>query len=170
MLEFLFNQLLLAKRKIEIIRSDSSLSRDQKNEIISNVTLDDGSSFDDLCLNFTVPGSDIELIDGGRDVILSPHNIDLYLEKLCAQKDQMAPLHQCEGIRQGFDQVLSPGTIELLLPEKLKKSICCDPFKRWTMDELHKYCDYENSQSVQFLFECLASFDAGNQRLFLKFA
>ena len=37
------------------------------------------------------------------------------------------------------------------------------------MDYLLENCTYDNSQSIQFLFQCLASFDVGHQRLFLKF-
>ena len=80
MLETLFEQLLPVKRKIEAIRADVGLSQRQKQEIISNLTFDDGNSFDDLYLNFTVPGTIIELIEGGRDAILSPHNIDLFFK------------------------------------------------------------------------------------------
>ena len=57
MLESLFRQLLPIKRKIETIRSDVYLSQLQKQEIISKLTFDDGNSFDDLCLNFCVPGA-----------------------------------------------------------------------------------------------------------------
>ena len=170
MLESLFKQLLPIKRKIEVIKSEVGLSERQKHEIISNLTFDDGNSFDDLCLNFTVPGTDVELMEGGHEVILAPHNIDLYLEKLCARKVQMDPLCQFEAIRSGFDQVLSLERVEIFLPEELRQLICCDQFKRWTTNELRKYCVYnENSQSVQFLFQCLASFDIENQKMFLKF-
>ena len=169
MLESVFKQILPVKRKIESIRSEIGLSQHQKHEIISNLTFDDGSSFNDLRLNFTAPGTDAELMEGGREVILSPHNIDLYLKKLCAYKVQMEPTQQFEAVRRGFDQVLSLERVEIFLPHELKRLICCDQFKRWTMDELLKHCVYEDSQSVQFLFHCLASFDIENQKMFLKF-
>ena len=41
-----------------------------------------------LCLNFTDLGTDVELIEGGRNIILSPKNIDLYLKKLCSLRDK----------------------------------------------------------------------------------
>ena len=169
MLKSLYKQLLPVKRKIETIRSEISYSHSQKQEIISNLTFDDGTSFDDLCLNFTVPGTDVELIEGGHEVILSPHNIDLYLERLCAYKIDMEPRLQFQAIRRGFDQILSLERVEIFLPRELKRLICCGQFKRWTMDELLKYCVYEDSQSVQFLFQCLVSFDIGHQKMFLKF-
>ena len=87
------------------------------------MTFDDGSSFDDLCLNFTVPGMDIELIEGGRNIILSPQNTDLYLEKLCAYIDQSYPKYPYKDFRQGFDQALPLGSIELFFPEELKKIV-----------------------------------------------
>ena len=67
-LETLFKQLLAVKRKVEIIRAEVGLSQRQKQEIISNLTSDDGNSFDGLCLNFIVPGTNVELIERGRDV------------------------------------------------------------------------------------------------------
>ena len=79
-------------------------------------------------------------------------------------------VHQFEVMRRGFNQVLLPGAIELLLTDELKRLICCDQFKRWTVDELRKYCVNEDSKSVQFLFQCLASFDVEKQKMFLKFA
>ena len=67
LLESVFKQLLPFKRKVEDIRSDGILSQCQKQEMIVNLTFDDGNSFDDLL-------------------------------------------------------------------------ICCDQFKRWTVDKLCKYC------------------------------
>ena len=169
MIETLFKQLLPVKRKVESIRAEVGLSPRQKQEIISNLTFDDGNSFDDLCLNFTVPGTNIELIEGGRDVLLSPNNIDLYFEKLCAHKVQRYSANQCEAIRDGFYKVLSPENIAFLLPEELKRLICGDEIQRWTEKDLSKCCKYIESPSVQFLFQCLASFDAKKQKLFLRF-
>ena len=68
LLETLFKQLLAVKRKVEVIRVEVGLSQRQKQEIISNLTSDDGNSFDGLCLNFIVPGTNVELIERGRDV------------------------------------------------------------------------------------------------------
>ena len=169
MLDSLFKQLLPVKRKVEAIRAEVGLSQRQKQEIISNLTFEDGSSFDDLCLNFTVPGTDIELIEGGSDVLLSPQNINLYLEKLCAHKLQLDPASQFEAIREGFDEVLPYGNIDLLLPVELKDLVCCDDFQRWTEVDLLSHCDYDDSRSVRYLFRCLASFDTKRQRLFLRF-
>ena len=169
MIETLFKQLLPVKRKVESIRAEVGLSPRQKQEIISNLTFDDGNSFDDFYLNFTVPGTNIELIEGGRDVILSPHNIDLYCEKLCALKVQLYSANQFEAIRDGFDKVFSPGNIDFLLPEELKRLICGDEIQRWTEKDLSECCVYMESPSVQFLFQCLASFDAKRQKLFLRF-
>ena len=64
----LFKQLLAVKRKVEVIRAEVGLSHRQKMEIISNLTSDDGNSFDGLCLNFIVPSTNVELIERGRDV------------------------------------------------------------------------------------------------------
>ena len=76
---------------------------------------------DDLCPNLTVPGTDVELMEGG----LSPHNIDSCLKKLCDRNVEMEPKHQFEAIRLGFDKVLSLGKIELFYAEELKQLICC---------------------------------------------
>ena len=169
MIETLFIQLLPVKRKVDSIRAEVGLSPRQKQEIISNLTFDDGNSFDDLCLNFTVPGTNIELIEGGRDVLLSPNNIDLYFEKLCVHKVQLYSSNQFEAIRDGFHKVFSPGNIDFLLPEELKRLICGDEIQRWTENDLSICCLYDESPSVQFLFQCLESFDAKRQKLFLRF-
>ena len=121
-LETLFKQLLAVKRKVEIIRAEVGLSHRQKMEIISNLTFDDGNPFDDLCLNFIVPGTNVELIEGGRNLILFPHNIDLYFETLCAHTVQLQQRseYKLKAIRDGIDEVLSPANIDLLSPEEFK--------------------------------------------------
>ena len=170
-LEPLFKQLLEVKRKVEVIRAEVGLSQRQKKEIISNLTFDDGNSFDDLCLNFIVPGTNVELIEGGSDVFLSPHNIDLYIETLCAHTVQLQQRseYKLKAIRDGIDEILSPANIDLFLPKEFKELICGEEFQRLTEKDLNMFCDYDESPSIQFLFQCLASFDAKRQRLFLRF-
>ena len=65
-----------------------------------------------------------------------PHNIDSYLDKLSAHRAQLDPVNQFMAIRLGFDEVLSPGSVDLLFPEELKEIFCCDEFQRWTMKDL----------------------------------
>ena len=169
MLESLFKDLLQVKRHIEVIRSLPNLTEKHKQEMITNFRFTDGSSFDDLYLNFTVPGTNIELIEGGRDVALSVHNIDLYLEKLHAYKVQYDPTtHQFAIIREAFDKVLKFEAMDMFLPHEIHEKIC-NPFKKWSVEELRRICSYVQSQSVEYLFECLASLDAEEQKLFLKF-
>ena len=172
LLKSIFAQLLSVKRKVEIIRSESNLSERTKRELINNLPFDDSSSFDDLCLNFTVPGSDVELMEGGRYVLLSPNNIDLYLDKLRHHKLELAPEseHQFAAIMHGFDQTLLSGSIDMFSPEEIKHLIFCEQFKRLTTEDLHAHCVHDNSQSVQFLFESLDSLGVEEQKSFLKFA
>ena len=172
LLKSIFAQLLSVKRKVEIIRSESNLSERTKRELINNLPFDDSSSFDDLCLNFTVPGSDVELMEGGRYVLLSPNNIDLYLDKLRHHKLELAPEseHQFAAIMHGFDQTLLSGSIDIFSPEEIKHLIFCEQFKRLTTEDLHAHCVHDNSQSVQFLFESLDSLGVEEQISFLKFA
>lgn len=170
LLESIFKELISVKKKVETIRLDDNYTEHEKQGFISNLTFDDGSSFDDLYLNFTIPGTEIELIDDGYNVILSPHNIDLYFEKLCIYKKRPEQFSQFSSFNDGIESVLPKGSLELFFPEELKELICCEEFKKWTAEELRKFCIYKDSQSVQYMFDCLASFDVEEQKLFLKFA
>ena len=170
-LESIFKQLISVKRKIETIRLNDNYTEHEKQRLINDLTFDDGSSFEDLYLNFTVPGTEIELIENGRDVILSIHNMEIYLDKLCNYKFRLDPINQYSDIRVEFEQVLfALLAVDLFYPNELRNLICCEHFQKWAVEDLRKFCIYTDSQSVQYLFECLASFDFEEQQLFLSFA
>ena len=48
---------------------------------IKGLQYDDGCNFEDLMINFTMPGyPDMELVEGGKDQFLDQFNIEKYIE------------------------------------------------------------------------------------------
>ena len=98
--------------------------------------------------------------------MLSPHNIDLYFEKLYIHKDDL--YFSLKFLLSDLYWM----RFYLLVRnyyEKLKNVICCEQCIKWTLEDLRTYCQYDDSQSVQFILECLAILGVKEQKLFLKF-
>ena len=167
----LIEQLLTVKRKKSAILNDASLTKESKHSLIEKLDFKEGCSFDDLSINFTIPGTDIELMDGGKNVMLTPLNLGDYLERLGEKVIHKDIYLSIESAFQTF------GTIHdfsMFLPEELESLVCGSRLEPWTVDGLKSTLNFTNgftteSMAVQYFLEVLASFNTDEQRLFLQF-
>lgn len=164
-------QLLLVKRKKSIILSQPSLTMEDKQSLVEKLEFQNNCTFEDLAISFTIPGTDIELMDGGKNVMLSSLNIDEYLERL-GQKmisdDIFSPFVE------GFLNVIEHHHLDMFLPDELESLFCGSRLEPWNVDELKLHVKFINgftaeSRTVGYLLETLASFNTYEQRLFLQF-
>ena len=172
--EFL-DSFISIKRRKAAIESDSTLNYEEKQKKIEDLTFDDGTSLEDLCMDFTVPGQpDITLMEGGENVLLSPSNVDDYLEKLGSLVMKDGHKEKCFSFLNGFDSVLAHTILNMFLPEEIQLLVCGEPVEAWTVDYLRSYCAYLDEASyeslaAEYLLEVLANLNDTEKRLFLKF-
>ena len=162
-----------ALREKWCIRNDDSLSTEEQNQAMSNITCD-GCSFEDLFVNFTLPGfPDIEMIEGGSEKILDIDNLEEYLRLIIWWLLYRNPHKIIEQVACGFDKILNPDVIRCFYPHEFDKLLCGLVKEEWTVDYLKKNCELNDftleTAVVQNLFEVLSSLSASDQRLLLQF-
>ena len=162
-----------ALREKWCIRIDDSLTIEEQNQSISNITCD-GCSFEDLCVNFTLPGfPDIEMMEGGSETLLNIDNLENYLQLLIWWLLYDNPKRSMEEIRKGFKRILDPSLTKYFYPDEFEELLCGLTKEHWTVDILKQNCVLEGftveTPVVQYLFEVLSSLSANDQRHFLQF-
>ena len=155
------------------IRNNNSLTIEEQNQSIFNITCD-GCSFEDLCVNFTLPGfPDIEMMEGGRETLLSIDNLENYLKLLIWWLLYANPKKSIKEVRNGFERVLDPSLMQYFYPNEYEGLICGLTKELWTVDILKQNCLLVgftvDSPVVHYLFEVLSSLSADDQRHFLQF-
>ena len=166
-------QLHHVKDRLMEIKNDMSLTEEQRNDLIAILPFDNDYSFEDLCMNFTVPGSDEELVDGGADIMLSASKVEEYLHcfnRVIGRNLTNAAL----AFYSGFSEILPSGELKIFLPKDLKRLFSGEQHEKWTVAYLKSCCSYSNgydaeSPSVGYLFEVLSSLDPKQQKAFLQF-
>ena len=156
------------------IENDKTLSVEEKEQFISKIVCD-GCPFEDLCVNFTIPGSpDIEMEEGGSDTLLSIDNLEKYLKLLTWWVLYKNPQESIKTVRDGFGNFLNPRFMRFFYPHEYDGILCGLNKEQWTVEYLknNSVLDELNPEApvVQYLFEVLSSLSASDQRSFLQFA
>lgn len=61
---------------------DKELDEDAKRRSINFLVLSNGAKVEDLCLTFTIPGTNYEIESNGAEKIVNLDNLDEFIEKL----------------------------------------------------------------------------------------
>ncbi|CAL1261818.1 unnamed protein product [Larinioides sclopetarius] len=165
-------QLAVEKRKLE---SDRSLNSINLKSALESLTLD-GCPVEDLNLDFTLPGfSNIEMRKGGKDILVTIHNLEDYLKLLAYWTMNEGVRRQMEAFREGFESVFSLNQLKIFYPHELEYLFCGSGHSQWDMKSLMECCRPDHgythdSRAIKFLFEILSSYNQEQQRQFLQFA
>ncbi|KAL0280843.1 UNVERIFIED_CONTAM: hypothetical protein PYX00_002014 [Menopon gallinae] len=133
-------------------------------------------SFEDLCLDFTLPGyPDLELRKGGKDILVTEENLEQYIKLVCHWLLVEGASRQMEALREGFETVFPLQQLHMFYPEELDAVFCGSGQQMgWDVKTLsecfrpdHGYT--LDSKAIRFLFEVLSNYNATEQRLFLQF-
>ena len=156
------------------IKNDTLLTTEQQLVSISNLTCD-GCLFEDLCVNFTVPGfPDIEMVEGGSEKLLRVEDIEEYLQLLVWWLLYKGPQEKLECIRAGYATIFDEDYFVSIVPEDLDNMLCGSSDKSWSIDELNKntvLCPglYKHSGVIKHLFQVISTFSYEQKKQFLKF-
>ncbi|XP_026293450.2 E3 ubiquitin-protein ligase TRIP12 [Frankliniella occidentalis] len=141
----------------------------------------DGCPIADLGLDLTLPGSsNIELRKGGKDITVTPHNLDEYCKLVVHWFLVEGVSRQMEALREGFETVFPLSHLRLFYPEELELIFCGSnqgsnsQNSPWDIKMLMECCRLDHgytadSRAIRFLFEVLSSYTPHEQRQFLQF-
>ncbi|PIK34903.1 putative E3 ubiquitin-protein ligase TRIP12 isoform X1 [Apostichopus japonicus] len=169
-----FHQLKSLVIKKERLAKDKDMSAAVLQEAFENLTMD-GSSVEDLGLDFTLPGyPSIELKKGGKDECVTIHNLQDYLQLVVHWTFVEGVSRQFESFKDGFESVFPLAHLQSFYPEELDNLFCGDNSEPWDIKILLECCRPDHgythdSPAVKFLYDVLSSYKADEQRMFLQF-
>jgi len=144
-------------------------------ELKESITREDEDPIQDLCLYFTVPGTEnVELFPDGSCCAVTKYNVHDYVGRVCRYLLLDGVSRQVAAFCAGCEKVLSPTSWLQFLPEEFESLLCGPNFERWEMSSLiaATKCDHgytHESSAVQYLFQVLSTYNLEEQRMFLTF-
>ena len=129
---------------------------------------------DSLMVNFTLPGTDIELCNQGEDKFLSADNVNEYLSLLHERILGLGIEYFAQSFKQGFDKVFKTSNLQVFTSLELETSICGSYNEIWTKELLesciitnHGY--FKHSNSFKYLIEFMVKLTSIEKKAFLTF-
>ncbi|KAJ7931766.1 hypothetical protein B0H13DRAFT_1957533 [Mycena leptocephala] len=151
----------------------SARAQAENDKLKRKVALLETVSIDDLALDFTIPGYDIELRPGGRDLAVTSDNVEEYIhEVLDAIIGQGAQL-QAKAFREGFSKVFPITDLQAFSADELVL-LFGNSDEDWSIETLSEALKADHgfngeSRAIRDLVEILSEYDATTRRNYLQF-
>ncbi|KAJ6514891.1 hypothetical protein C8R47DRAFT_1275714 [Mycena vitilis] len=145
----------------------------ENDKLKRKVALLETVSIDDLALDFTIPGYDVELRPGGRDIAVTSENVEEYIrEVLDAIIGQGAQL-QAKAFREGFSKVFPISDLQAFSADELVL-LFGNSDEDWSVETLSEALKADHgfngeSRAIRDLVEILSEYDATTRRNYLQF-
>ncbi|KAG8933673.1 Ubiquitin fusion degradation protein 4 [Tulasnella sp. 418] len=133
----------------------------------------DGVKLEDLALDFTLPGYDIELKEGGRDIVMDASNVEEYVREVLDIMLGRGVKQQAEAFRTGFSKVFPITDLRSFTCDELSMLIG-NTDEDWSTETLAETVKadhgfHSDSRAIHNLIETMSSFDATSRRQYLQF-
>ncbi|KAI0664313.1 hypothetical protein C8Q70DRAFT_946839 [Cubamyces menziesii] len=133
----------------------------------------DGVSVEDLGLDFTVPGYDIELRPGGRDIPVTADNVDEYIQEVIDAIIGKGAQAQAQAFREGFSKVFPISDLQAFTSEELAM-LFGNADEDWSVETLSEALKADHgfnveSRAIRDLIEIMSEFDVSTRRSYLQF-
>ncbi|PIL24628.1 transporter [Ganoderma sinense ZZ0214-1] len=130
-------------------------------------------SVDDLGLDFTVPGYDIELKPGGRDIAVTADNVDEYIHEVIDAIIGKGAQAQARAFREGFSKVFPISDLQAFTADELAM-LFGNADEDWSIETLSEALKADHgfnveSRAIRDLIEIMADYDAPTRRSYLQF-
>lgn len=161
--------------QIRALEKNTSLGEVALKEKIGSLTYK-GATFEDLALTYVLPGHpDVELIDGGADMEVTPFNLENYLQAVVNFTMDGGISRQMEAFRAGFDNVFPSQSLDPFKLSEIESIFCGSTSKgKWTVEELSAATKTDHgysfsSDAVKYLWEIMSELDRKEQREVVAF-
>ncbi|KAJ7066382.1 ubiquitin-protein ligase [Mycena amicta] len=139
----------------------------RKTALIENVDIDD------LGLDFTIPGYDIELRPGGRDIAVSADNVEEYIQEMLDAIVGSGAQLQAKAFREGFSKVFPISDLQAFSADELGL-LFGNSEEDWSIETLNEAIKADHgfngeSRAIRDLVEILSEYDAPSRRNYLQF-
>ncbi|KAM7482746.1 hypothetical protein LguiB_007329 [Lonicera macranthoides] len=131
-----------------------------------------GSTIEDICLDFTVPGYPDYILKSG-DENVDINNLEEYISLVVDATVRTGILQQTEAFRVGFNQVFDISALQIFSPSELDY-LLCGRRELWEAETLVDHIKFDHgytakSPAIVNLLEIMGEFNPEQQRAFCQF-
>ncbi|KAG6821487.1 hypothetical protein H0H93_010211 [Arthromyces matolae] len=153
-----------------IATSKSHLPNDKLSRKIAKI---ESISIEDLALDFTLPGYDIELKPGGRDIAVTSDNVEEYISAVLDAILGSGAMVQAKAFRDGFSKVFPVTDLQAFSADELVM-LFGNSEEDWSAETLTEAVKADHgfnveSRAIHDLIEIISAFDSSSRRAFLQF-
>ncbi|CAL5097213.1 unnamed protein product [Urochloa decumbens] len=129
---------------------------------------------EDLCLDFTLPGSpEYELIPGGSQKMVTLGSLEEYVSLVVDATLKSGIAKQIEAFKSGINEVFALKTLKMFTEEEMERILCGEQ-DAWALKNLENHMEFEHgydisSPSIITFLEILREFGREEQRAFIQF-
>ncbi|KAI0079345.1 HECT-domain-containing protein [Panus rudis PR-1116 ss-1] len=128
---------------------------------------------EDLALDFTIPGYDIELRPGGRDVAVTSENVEEYIQEVIDAIIGHGAQLQAKAFREGFSKVFPIADLRAFTPDELAM-LFGNADEDWSVETLSEALKADHgfnveSRAIRDLVEIMSEYDVPSRRSYLQF-
>ncbi|QLQ78176.1 hypothetical protein HG537_0A04230 [Torulaspora globosa] len=133
----------------------------------------DSTELEQMALTFTLPGFDIELKKNGKQLLVTPYNVDEYVNRILDYTLHDGVQEQLESFIEGVSSVFPYSSLLILTPEELVE--LHGRFEEdWSPQTLYASINADHgysmgSSTIHGLVSIMSSFKTSDRRLFLQF-
>ncbi|KAJ7180903.1 hypothetical protein C8R46DRAFT_985964 [Mycena filopes] len=159
---------------LDKIQSIVSATKEVENDKLKRkVAAIETVSIDDLALDFTIPGYDIELRPGGRDIAVTADNVDEYIQEVVDAIIGQGAQLQAKAFREGFSKVFPISDLQAFSADELVL-LFGNSEEDWSVETLSEALKADHgfngeSRAIRDLVEILSEYDATTRRNYLQF-
>lgn len=154
------------------IRAIEALSAADKEEQIKNIMVAE-AKVEDLALDFTVPGYDLELKPGGKEMHVTSDNLQEYIDLVIEWTLTKGTKVAVAKFKEGFNQVFPVGHLHTFTPDELVK-LFGDAEEDWSFTTISEHIKADHgytlaSNSITNFISFLSELDPVHRRKVLSF-
>jgi len=150
-----------------------AVTKSQNEKLRKKLAMVEDVNVEDLALDFTIPGYDIELIPGGRDVSVTSENVEQYIHDVIDAIIGKGAHLQAKAFREGFSKVFPISDLQAFTSDELVM-LFGNADEDWSLETLSEAVKADHgfnveSRAIRDLLEVMSEYDASTKRSFLQF-
>ncbi|KAF8637626.1 hypothetical protein AX17_002695 [Amanita inopinata Kibby_2008] len=142
-------------------------------KLARKVALVEAGNIEDLALDFTIPGYDIELRPGGRDIAVTSGNVQEYIQEVLDAILGKGVQVQARAFKEGFSKVFPVSDLQAFSADELAM-LFGNTDEDWNTETLMEAVKADHgfnvdSKTIRNLLEIMSGYDVPKRRAFLQF-
>ncbi|KIP04525.1 hypothetical protein PHLGIDRAFT_191474 [Phlebiopsis gigantea 11061_1 CR5-6] len=130
-------------------------------------------NIEDLSLDFTIPGYDIELRPGGRDIPVTAENVEEYIAEVLDAIIGKGAMLQAKAFREGFSKVFPIADLQAFTADELVM-LFGNSDEDWSIETLNEAIKADHgfnveSRAIHDLLDIMSEYDQPTRRSYLQF-